>query len=240
MALGSRMATLVALLTCLTAPAARSTASDARGTVEVVSDLPLHAGAAFWFGLPSGWIAGTSLGQMPRAYVDLINTASIQLGGMDSETAEVVEHALAESLVWRARTGWQRAGAEAFYAVLGYSLITLGGGAKGESLLRLATENPNDEFTEALSYDLASTLHLVDIEVGWTWTFDETYTLRVGAGFIATVTSHTTVTPSLAPSGDAGERLKAFTDAVAARLDATYQASVFSPTFSLALGWRLF
>jgi hypothetical protein len=216
------------------------TGSGPHLTLELVTDVPLHAGGRLDMDLPSGLKLHTTLGGMPEDYIGVINSAVISLGGYDTKTAEVVAAALKDSLVWRVHVGWRPSVNDAFYLSAGYTLITLGGGVSGEDLLSLATDEEPDSVSTAHVYAVDSTLHLLDVEVGWSWLFLKTYTLRVSAGFSGTINASTKVSPQFAPIGDTGENAKTFTDAVETFLDATYEGNVFTPTLSLAVGIRLF
>jgi hypothetical protein len=208
--------------------------------LELVTDVPLHAGGRLDLDLPSGLKLHTTLGGMPEDYIGVINSTVVSLGGYDTKTAEVVAAALKDSLVWRVHAGWRPGHDGAFYLSAGYTLITLGGGVSGEDLLSLATNEEPDSVSTAHVYAVDSTLHLLDIEFGWSWVFLNTYTLRASAGFTGTIIATTKVSPQFAPIGDTGEKAKTFTDAVEAFLDATYEGNVFTPTLSLAVGIRLF
>ena len=208
--------------------------------MEMVTDLPLQAGGRIDVSTPSGLLLHSSLGGMPEDYIDMINSAVVSVGGYNAETAVVVAAALKDSLVWRVHAGWLPDPEGAFYCSLGYTLITLGGGVSGEDLLTIASDEKPDAVSAAHVYSVDSTLHLLDLEVGWRWVFLDTYTLRVGAGFSGTVAASTKVTPKFAPIGETAEKAKTFTNAVEIFLDSTYEGNVFTPTLSAGFGVRFF
>ena len=63
-------------------------------------------------------------------------------------------------------------------------------------------------------------------------------TIRVGIGCALTVGAQTSIKPNFLPA--AANFQKQFTDAAASYLDSTYTSYVFTPTVTVALGWRFF
>ncbi len=215
-------------------------AGESHLNLEFVTDLPLQAGGRIDIDLESGLKLHTTLGGMPEDFIDIINSAVVSLNGYNDQTAQVVAAALKDSLVWRTHVGWLADPESSFYLSLGYTLITLGGGVSGEDLLTIASDEKPDDVSAAHVYSVDSTLHLLDIEVGWRWVFLDTYTFRLAAGFAATIAATTEVKPQFTPIGDTATKAKKFTQAVETFLDDTYEGNVFTPTLSAAVGVRFF
>ena len=208
--------------------------------MEFVTDLPLQAGGRIDLDLASGLKVHSSLGGMPEDFIDIINSTVVSFNGYNEETAEVVAAALKNSLVWRTHIGWNADPEAGFYLSAGYTLITLGGGVSGEDLLTIASDEKPDDVSAAHVYSVDSTLHLVDIEVGWRWVFLDTYTLRLAAGFSGTIAANTEVSPKFTPIGETATKAQKFTDEVEVFLDNTYEGNVFTPTVSAAFGVQFF
>ena len=118
--------------------------------------------------------------------------------------------------------------------------MTLGGGVSGEDLLSLATDQTQGELGVNHAYTVDSTLHMIDVELGWRWTFLKTWMIRVGLGFAATVYADTAVTPDFAPIPIVANAVYKFAHAAEAYLDQVYTSYVFTPTLSIGLGFRFF
>jgi hypothetical protein len=204
------------------------------------TDVPLTVGADIRLETPHRLQLSASLGALPSDYIGLINKAVVALDGYDEGTANVVGQALSDSLVLRLRLGWRPMSKRGFYVQVGYSLVTLGGGVSGKDLLSLALDHTPEDVGTIQSYSVESTLHMLDVELGWQWTFVRTYVLRIGLGFSATIESSTQVTPKFTPIPITAKAVNAFADAAARYLDETYQNYVFTPTATIGFGVRFF
>lgn len=175
---------------------------------------------------------------MPGPYVDTINALLVETDAYDQITADVVSSSLESSIIWRFHAGWRPVPGYGFYFEAGYGLATLGGGLSGQELVAemLGTQPPSGT-TGGAAYSISSTLHMVDLEVGWRWFLWRGLTLRAAVGCALTVGADTTVTPEFTPRSAA--LVEAFTAYGAAYLDDIYTSYVFTPTVSIAVGWRL-
>lgn len=74
--------------------------------------------------------------------------------------------------------------------------------------------------------------------MGWRWALWENLSLRAALGFVGTVAAQSRVEATFSP------RFPAFVDGLEAEaeefLNTTFTSAVFSPTFTLALGYRIF
>jgi hypothetical protein len=137
--------------------------------VEGVTDFPLQAGVRVGGEGPFRIRASASIGALPGGYVSIINSLVVAVGGYDKKTADLVEGALNDSLVCRFHAGWRPFEDYGFYADAGYTLATLGGGVGSDMLYAvLVTQGglpPGVNVSQ--SYGVESTLHMLDMEVGW-------------------------------------------------------------------------
>lgn len=229
----------VGLLT-QSAHAGRTPPPAVRGDLELLTDVPMQVGGRFGLELPERVRVGLTLGVLPEGYVQLIDAILVGAGAFDAQTGDLIEAALRSSLVVRARVGWHPVADEGFYFDVGYTLATLGGGIGGQTLIAAVTgrDAPEADGLGRLEYDVASTLHMLDLEIGWRFALDERWSLRVALGFAGTVASSTTVAPTYRPLRP--EEVAAFTASAEAYLDDIYTGYVHAPTVSVALGYRLF
>ena len=206
-------------------------------TLDASTDIPIQSGAHATLELPGRVRLSTTLGWLPGAYVKLINAVVVAAGGYDQSTADLVEHSLQNSLVLRLHAGWRPFESLGLYFEVGYGLATLGGGINSEDILTLATgfSPPSTEPTRMRTYDITSTLHMIDAEIGWGFSIWKGLTLRVALGFAGTLAASTSVKPAF-PVVLPGV-VEAFTKPTEDYLNDTYTSYVFAPTISAALGW---
>lgn len=205
---------------------------------DALTDVPVQVGGRIGVEGPLRLQLGTSLGMLPGPYVDLINEVVVAAGGYDESTAELIRQSLKQSLVWRLHLGWRPFEDYGFYFEFGYGLVTLGGGVETEELIAAVTGSPppRDDPTAERTYDVTSTLHMLDVEIGWQWRLWEGLTLRAAVGFAGTLGAHSEVAPAYRPV--AQRAVGAFTRAAEKYLDDIYTTYVFTPVASLALGYR--
>jgi len=155
--------------------------------------------------------------------------------------AELIRTALQTSLVWRTHLGWRPFPREGFTVMAGYGLVTLGGGASAQELIAGITGAmiPPGSASAMLSYRVRSTLHMVDVELGWEWTFlRDRLVVHAALGFAGTVASQTRITPDYTPR--APQVTASFAAAGERYLDGLYQSYVFTPVLSVGVGYRFF
>lgn len=239
LALGLLMTTL-----CLSAAVAQETSEQDDPSnpwhldVEALTDVPVHIGARVALEGPWRLRGALALGSLPEAYVDLINATSTSLDFYNQETADLIALVLKRSLVVRASLAWRPWETRGFYVEGGYSYVGLGGGASGQEVLAALTGQELARASADRNYDINSTLHLLNLDVGWRWWLTDALSLRAAAGFIATVAANTQVKADFEPTN---AQLNAnFERGVADFLDDTYTSYVFSPTLTVAIGYRFF
>jgi hypothetical protein len=210
--------------------------------LEAGTDFPAAVGARLSAELPYRLRVGTSLGVLPGPYVDTINAIVVGLDAYPQTTADLIRAALENSLIWRLQAGWRPFDARGLYIDLGYSLVTLGGGATGDQIIAAATGNSPPSSSRGREYDIRSTLHMLIVEIGWEWSlWRDRLSLRAAIGGAFTVGASTAIDPVFATSGPAEARLvQAFTGFGEGYLDDTYTSYVHTPVISVAAGYRFF
>jgi hypothetical protein len=207
-------------------------------TLAAATSLPIDVGGRIALEGPYRLRLTTSLGFLPNAYVDMSNAILVAAGAYNQATAELIRSSIGSGLVWRIRLGWRPFARYGMYFEAGYGLVTLGGGASAGDLIASASGFTLPPGSGA-QYEVNSTLHMIDIELGWQWhVWQRRIMLAVAVGFLGTVGSSTSVTPLTTSAFPA--LTNAFVRGSAAYLDNIYQSYVFTPTISLVSGYNLF
>lgn len=218
----------------------RASASPWRLTLSAGTDFPIALSARADVEGPYRLRASTSLGVMPGAYVDAINALATSAGWYTQSEADLIRIALQTSLVWRTHVGWRPFARHGFNVMAGYGLVALGGGASAQQLIAGITGQmpPGNNATAAsATYAVSSTLHMIDVELGWEWRLlGEHLVVQAALGFAGTLASHTTITPQYTPRYP--QATATFANYGAAYLDDTLQSYVFTPTLSVFAGYR--
>lgn len=208
--------------------------------LEVGTEFPISVGANMVMTYPNGLRLSTGLGYLPNAYVEVINEVVQSFPySYDDATGDLIEETLKDSLIWHLHAGWQSG--VGVYVETGYRLTALGGGTSSEALLAGITDwERTGEFNGSSGYDVSSVLHMVDIEIGWTTIIDERWTFRTALGGAATVAASTTVSAQTSPTGRTRQRfVEEFESFSENYLVDTYTEYVFTPVFTVAVGYRL-
>lgn len=210
--------------------------------LEALTDFPIQVGGRVSLETPYGLRASTSLGFLPGGYVDVINAVVVAAGGYDQDTADVVAGAISNSLVWRTHLGWRPFRGYGFYFELGYALIALGGDVSTEDLIVVATgiDPPANPSGDSREYDVASTLHMFDIELGWELIFWRHFIVRVALGVGITVAAATEIEPRFDPHPLAERGVETLSREGEDYLDDTYTTYVHPPAITVSLGYRFF
>lgn len=229
-----KAAGLALLLATLVLPAAASARPEEHLRLEGATTFPIAIGPRMVAELPGRIRLATSVGWLPPFYVDAINDVAMAFGGYDEDTARVIRDSLDSSLVWRTDLGWRPFGG--FYFEAGYGLVTLGGGTSEATVLALlfGREPPEDA---GRRYDVESTLHMLDVEIGWEWWIVDRVSIRAGLGGAFTLDANSSVEPTF-PAPEV--ITKPFTRRAEHELDDILERYVQIPTASFAVGVRLF
>ena len=233
-----KIVTLLCFVSLCHTPKAQ--ADDIRVDIELGTELPLALGGKLTARWVNGLRASTGLGYLPRSYVALINEVVQQFPySYDAATGDLIEETLQNSLIWHLHLGWQSN--FGLYVDAGYRLAALGGGTSTEALLVAITDwQGGSQNSPSANYDVSSTLHMADLEVGWGVDIDERWSFRTALGIAATLAASATVGATDAPTGPARQRFVTEFESFSERyLVNTYTEYVFTPVISIALGYRL-
>ena len=206
------------------------------------TDFPLHMGGHLSVEMPAGLQLSTSIGHLLTSYVEVINAIARSFDAYEQETADLVLASWRDALVWRLHFGWRPLPDKGLFVEAGYGLVTLGSVIAGGDLVTVLEDDIRDlldeEALQYVQYDLTSTLHMLDVEVGWRWVLKSGWFFRVAVGFSATLAGETELVP-------AGQRTETEQDAlvsegVRVHLNAIYRNHVHTPVVSLCAGIRFF
>lgn len=207
--------------------------------LEAVNDFPLDVGGQLTFEMPYGLRLSTSFGVLPRAFVDAISSVAVDAGLYDDNAATLVSNALENAFVWRLHAGWRPFPSAGFYLEVGYGMVSVGSRASSADVVAALTGQtlpagvPSD-----LGVDLESTIHMVDIEIGWELVVASHLVLRLALGAALTVGASTQITPDSSVSGYLP--VQQYAGEAEATIDDALTSYAFLPTLSIALGYRLF
>ncbi|MBI4700951.1 MAG: hypothetical protein HY744_07285 [Deltaproteobacteria bacterium] len=212
---------------------------------EAATNVATDVGVRLSLEVPLRLRFSTSVGVLPGPYVDLINAVVVAAGGYDESTAELVRGALSKSLVWRTQVGWRFHPDWGFYLDAGYALAALGGGVTGQDVLVLATGKPAPQEAgqklDKLSFSVGSRLHLLVAEAGYEWLLWDRLVIRAAAGFAGTVAAKTKAEAQFSTGRAKIDALiTEFGNYGAAYLDDIYTSYVYTPTITVAAGYRFF
>ena len=205
--------------------------------VEALTDVPIDVGGRVTVEGPLRLRLSTSLGVLPSPYVDLINDVAVSAGWYNQQTATLISDSLGSSLVWRTHIGWRPFARSGFVFDVGYGLVTLGGSVNTSAAVAAAAGKNATAKPSAPSYDVTSTLQMIDADLGWEWTFFRDHlVLEASLGFAGTLAAST----SAVPQGTATRVGDAFGAEAAAYLDSLYTSYIFSPVATVTAGYRFF
>jgi len=204
--------------------------------LEGFTDFPLQVGAQIWAELPGRIRLSTSFGEMPDAYVDLINTIATHAGAYDQNTAEFISEALDGAFTWRLHVGWRPLRRRGLYFEAGYGLMTVHANIGLAGIIAKATGlTPPSNTDLGLGYKIDTVVHTVGGEVGWMWRPWRDLTLRVAVGIAATVSANVHLEPNFLSTVQ-----QPFLRLAGDYVSGVIEKYLFIPTIGLALGWQLF
>lgn len=212
--------------------------------LEASSTMPVTMGGRLMLEMPGRIRLATTLGVLPSFYADFINAVATGAQLYDQQTGTLLKSTLQDSFVWQLQLEWRPFTNYGFYLGAGYSMAILHGTITGASIAGYtAGLNVPSRYLNALSYNVNSTLHMMSGELGWEFHFfRDVMSLRVALGFIGTVASSTTIQTQVNAAVPAQVRTAAtnVANVAASAFDGMYRSYIFSPTFSLAMGFRFF
>jgi hypothetical protein len=205
--------------------------------VEALTEVPIDVGARVLVEGPARLRLSSGLGVLPSPYVDLINDFVVAIGGYNQQTANLIASSLSSSLVWRTHLGWRPFPRAGFVFDVGYGLVTLGGGVNAADAIAAAAGRNAPAKPGGATYNVASTLQMIDADLGWEWKLlGDHLVVEAALGFSGTLAASTSATPQGSQS-----RLKdAFGEEASNYLDGLYTSYVFTPVATVAVGYRFF
>ena len=210
--------------------------------LELLTDFPLEIGARLSIMHTKTRLSlATSLGWLPKPYLVLLNHTLTSLDLYSEETANLIETVLENSLVLRIDLGWQPWKHYGFYFDAGYGYVGLGGGVTTEeivsSLTNITPPQGGRRTATTREFAVSSTLHMFDIEAGWTWNVSSRWYMRAALGFALTFAAQTDVEAQY--KVQAQNIINALEGGLEKYLDDIYTQYVFTPTMTLAVGYNL-
>jgi len=214
-----------------------ATAPRWRTAVGVATDFPVDVGARLDVETPFRLRLNTTLGFLPKAYVGAMNGVLEGFGAYDASTGDLIESTIQSSLVWRTHVGYRPFPKLGFYFDVGYGLVALGGNASTAALLEGVTGKtlPPQDANGTETFSAKATLHMLDVEVGWTFALAEHWQLRTALGGAFTLGSSTTITPQFTPRAPA--LVASFAQAADDYLDTTFRDYVLTPVVSVGVAY---
>jgi hypothetical protein len=206
----------------------------------VGTDFPVQVGARVGAEMPGRVRLSTSLGILPGPYVDAINGIVVATGAYGRDEADLVSNTLSTSLVWRTHVGWRPIASAGFYVDAGYGLVALGGGGTAAEIIAGLTDRDVPPGAGQLPISAKSTLHMLDVEVGWRFPIGPHFAAWTALGGAFTLGSSTRLTPDATNDPRIDQAARAIADAGARRLDDIYTSYVFTPVLSLGVAYVFF
>ena len=226
---------LAFMLFCASVAGSAAEASEPqRLTIEALTDFPVGVGGGVQAEWSYGLRTSLSLQYLPEAYVSTADTVAQEIGGYDDITSALVRAAAKNSFVFRVHAGWRPFSDLGLYADVGYTLLTLGGDVSTDDLAAAAgvSQNPG----EGTAWDLTTTNHFIDLQIGWRFDLAERLSLRIAVGFAFTVASQSTIETA---QSDRPNIAAAIAEAGEVYLEDVFTSYVHTPTLTLAVGWDL-
>lgn len=223
-------------------PAVEAKGSPWHMQLALGTDFPLHMGGHLSVEMPAGLQVSTSIGHLLTSYVEVINAIARGFDAYQQETADLVLASWRDALVWRMHLGWRPLDDLGLYVEAGYGFVTLGSVVAGRDLVTVLDDEIreliDEQVLEYARYGVTSSLHMLDLEVGWRWVLEDGWYFRVALGFAATLAGQTDIEP--AGGGSASEQDRVIAEGVSTHLNGIYRAHVHTPVISAALGIRFF
>ncbi len=203
------------------------------------TDLPLSVGGRVGIEFPNRFRISSSLGFLPEGYINTINSVMVSSGTYSQSTADLIRTTLKSSLVWRLHAGFRPFEKSGFHVEAGYGLVALGGGASAAEIISGTTGGALSDGGAASgkTFTVNSTLHMLDIELGWEWFWNQIY-FRASIGGAFTVASGTSVTANYRPTFP--RITEAFAVSTETYLNEIYSRYVHTPTVSFTVGYNFF
>jgi len=206
--------------------------------IEAVTDFPLQTGVGASIEWPHRIQLTTSIGRMPRMYLETINDVSLAAGWYGESTANLITSALDNAFVWRTRLGWRPWPESSFYCATGLTRARLDGGL-GDTDAAIAVTGASAESGEqsAAGLEIDTTMYMLDTEFGWRFFVWERLAVRVAIGAAFTVSSDSVVRANWTPRPRGEAATRRLESGSEAYLNDTIETYVHTVTATTGLGW---
>ncbi|MFP6686121.1 MAG: hypothetical protein VB934_15495 [Polyangiaceae bacterium] len=203
--------------------------------IEAATQAPLAIGGQVTLELPGRLLLHGGVGMMPSAYGSLVHSV-IEGTDADSDATTVAAMLLENALVLRMAAGWRPFSGSGFELYAGYTRLELDATASTAQIRSLANgalPSQAETLLGTTGVGLHSTLHNVQVALGWRWVALDHLVLRANLGYLKTLDASSEVTIEQQP-----ELATTATSAVAPVLDELYAKHVQLPVLSLSAGYR--
>jgi hypothetical protein len=227
------------LLALLSLPTAAAEDRALLGGVELFTAFPTDVGLRGTLEGPGRVRLTSSVGLMPRPYLDAINDTATDQGWYDEDTADLIDAALKDALVLRAHLGWRPVERIGLQLEAGYGWIGLGGGLTGAEIIE-AKYGFDMSYWLGDDYNFRSeaSLHRVEASVGWEQVFREHLLIRFDLGGSYTFAAKAEVHRDFDGGWLFNDALDDLEDDMEDDLEETFTRSVHTPIIALGVGWR--
>ncbi|MFO0679628.1 MAG: hypothetical protein U0169_24080 [Polyangiaceae bacterium] len=175
---------------------------------------------------------------MPGTYLAVVNAILVGSGSYDQQTANVIQSALQNSLVWRTTFGWRAFPSHGFSFGAGYQLAALGGGLDGSDVIEAITGKSSG--SGRVDVAASSLLHQATIELAYQWFLWRGLFVRASLGGLFTLAASSSLEPASPSRATTSARFTSVLREGEAYLDTTYTRYVHAGWAGVSLGWRVF
>lgn len=221
----------------VTAPALAKADPPVHFQTTLGTDLPLAVTLRGDLELPGRLRLMASAGVTPEPYLAAFNSVLAASSGSQSGSG-LMGIQLTGGTSWRVHAGWRPAPNAGLLLMGGYGRVDLRGTANARELIASVTGmTPPPSVPEANGvYDVETTLHTLNAEVGWEFLFfGDHLVLQTAVGVMGTFDSRTAITPRFASTTPGAAEAR---NAAQTYVDQTVRTYGILPTFSLNLGYR--
>jgi hypothetical protein len=160
---------------------------------EAGSDFPVAIAGRSVFTLPYGVQASVGVGFMPQGYTKVINATLVAAGAYERQTADLIEHAVGNSLYGEVRLGWDMGEPGGFFCAVGYSVMAFGGSVTAVALFESATGKTFSPLRSGPGLPLSTTVHNLSAQAGYEFELGQGFSAVTSVGLLKTVAASTTL-----------------------------------------------
>lgn len=199
--------------------------------------VPMDIGGRVVIQGPERIFLSLGLGIMPDAYVDIINSTAEGLDLYHARQSRLIEDSLHDAITFRSALGWFPWADLGFFGSVGYAFQGLGGRSSPGEVVRAAT-NVDPPITGLVDVEVEANLHILTVDFGYKWFFQQNLFLQVGVGGEFTLAAHSSIEPEFGLRSFGP--IERFTRAAEERLNDLLEDNVHHPTVTLLVGARGF